>query len=65
MLVALLYLIGNARLFPDMDDPQVWYTDYYDLIVAAKALGMGDDTLPHWLEEPNDPSSEKHHQNLG
>lgn len=47
ILVALLYLIDNARLFPDMDDPQVWYTDYYDLIVAAKALGRGDDTLPH------------------
>lgn len=54
MLGALLYLIGNARLFPDMDDPQIWYTDYYDLIVAAKALGMGDDTLPHWPEEPNE-----------
>lgn len=52
ILGALVYLIGNARLFPDMDDPQVWYTDYYDLIVAAKALGIGDDTLPHWPEEP-------------
>lgn len=34
------------------------------MIVAAKALGMGDDTLPHWPEEPNDPSAEKYHQNL-
>ncbi|WNC30340.1 MULTISPECIES: hypothetical protein [unclassified Thermosynechococcus] len=30
------------------------HTDYYDLIVAAKVLGTGDDTLPHWPEKPNE-----------
>lgn len=48
-----LELGKNARLFPDMDTVDIWYTDYYDLIQCAEKLGLGDPRLPHWPEEPN------------
>ena len=48
-----LKLGGDARLFPDMDTVDIWYTDYYDLIQCADKLGLGDPRLPHWPEEPN------------
>lgn len=43
----------DARLFPDMDTVDIWYTDYYDLIKCAEKLGLGDPRLPHWPEESN------------
>ncbi|MEO1669284.1 MAG: hypothetical protein AAFR77_00645 [Cyanobacteria bacterium J06631_2] len=48
-----LKLGKDARLFPDMDTVDIWYTDYYDLIQCAEKLGLGDPRLPHWPEEPN------------
>ena len=48
-----LKLGGDARLFPDMDTVDIWYTDYYDLIQCAEKLGLGDPRLPHWSEESN------------
>lgn len=48
-----LELAKNARLFPDMDTVDIWYTDYYDLIQCAEKLGLGDPRLPHWPEESN------------
>ena len=48
-----LELGKNARLFPDMDKVDIWYTDYYDLIQCAEKLGLGDPRLPHWPEESN------------
>ncbi|MFM6113290.1 MAG: hypothetical protein ACKPEO_03230 [Sphaerospermopsis kisseleviana] len=50
---AIVYLGNNARIFPDMDYKDIWYTDYYDLIELAKDMGLGDRTLPHWPEESN------------
>ncbi|TAE61078.1 MAG: hypothetical protein EAZ76_00965 [Nostocales cyanobacterium] len=50
---AMIYLGNKARIFPDMDYENIWYTDYYDLIELAKDMGLGDDTLPHWPEESN------------
>ena len=46
-------LLRNARLFPDMDTVDIWYTDYYDLIHCSEQLGIGDPRLPHWPKEPN------------
>ena len=43
----------KARIFPDMDYENIWYTDYYDLIQLAKDMGFGDETLPHWPEDSN------------
>lgn len=53
LLNALSYLATNARIFPDMDDSNILYTDYFDLIELAKDMGLGDESLPHWPEEPN------------
>lgn len=53
LLKALQRLAIKCRIFPDMDHENIWYTDYYDLIELAKDMGFGDDTLPHWPEEPN------------
>jgi hypothetical protein len=53
LLKAISYLAVKARIFPDMDYKNIWYTDYYDLIELAKDMGFGDDTLPHWPEESN------------
>ena len=46
-------LASQANIFPDMDYQNVWYTDHYDLIELARNMGVGDETLPHWSEEPN------------
>ena len=46
-------LASRARIFPDMNYEDVWYTDHYDLIELARNMGVGDETLPHWKEEPN------------
>ncbi|MBE9046771.1 hypothetical protein IQ255_20555 [Pleurocapsales cyanobacterium LEGE 10410] len=46
-------LASKANIFPDMDHENVWYTDHYDLIELARNMGVGDETLPHWQEEPN------------
>lgn len=46
-------LASKANIFPDMDYENVWYTDRYDLIELARNMGIGDETLPHWQEEPN------------
>jgi hypothetical protein len=48
-----LKLGKEARLFPDMDTDDIWYTDYYDLIQCAEKLGLGDPRLPNWPEESN------------
>ena len=53
LLKALAQLATKARIFPDMDYENIWYTDYYDLIELAKDMGLGDPTLPHWPEESN------------
>lgn len=53
LMKAMVYLGNNARIFPDMDYEDIWYTDYYDLIELAKDMGLGDKTLPHWPEESN------------
>jgi hypothetical protein len=53
LMKAIVYLGNNARIFPDMDYEDIWYTDYYDLIELAKDMGLGDRTLPHWPEESN------------
>lgn len=53
LLKAVGYLATKARIFPDIDNSSIWYTDYYDLIELAKDMGLGDDTLPHWPEESN------------
>lgn len=53
LLKVMNFLGSKARIFPDMDYKNIWYTDYYDLIELAKNMGLGDDTLPHWPEEPN------------
>jgi hypothetical protein len=53
LLKAMKYLASKARIFPDMDNSNIWYTDYYDLIELAKDMGLGDDNLPHWPEESN------------
>jgi len=50
---AIDFLASQANIFPDMDYPNVWYTDHYDLIELAKDMGLGDETLPHWDEELN------------
>ncbi|MDJ0846641.1 hypothetical protein [Crocosphaera sp.] len=50
---AMSYLAIKARIFPDMDYQNIWYTDYYDIIELAKDMNLGDDTLPHWPEESN------------
>jgi hypothetical protein len=46
-------LASKASIFPDMDYPNVWYTDHYDLIELARNMGVGDETLPHWTQESN------------
>lgn len=46
-------LASKANIFPDMEYQNVWYTDHYDLIELARNMGIGDETLPHWREEPN------------
>lgn len=46
-------LASKVRIFPDIDFENIWYTDYYDLITLARDMGFGDETLPHWAEEPN------------
>ena len=53
LMKVIVYLGNNARIFPDMDYENIWYTDYYDLIELAKDMGLGDKTLPHWPEESN------------
>lgn len=53
LLKAIIHLATKAKIFPDMDYENIWYTDYYDLIKLAKDMGVGDDTLPHWPEEKN------------
>jgi len=50
---AVSYLGEKARIFPDMDDSNILYTDYFDLIELARDMGFGDESLPHWPEEPN------------
>ena len=49
-------LASKASIFPDMDYPNIWYTDHFDLIELARNMGFGDETLPHWSDEPNDYS---------
>lgn len=53
----LIFLIdiftSKAYIFPDMDYQNVWYCDHYDLIELARNIGIGDETLPHWQQEPN------------
>ena len=44
---------SKAYIFPDMDDRNAWYCDHYDLIELARNMGIGDETLPHWQQEPN------------
>ena len=44
---------SKAFVFPDMDCQNVWYCDHYDLIELARNMGIGDETLPHWQQEPN------------
>ena len=44
---------SKAYIFPDMDYQNVWYCDHYDLIELARNIGIGDETLPHWQQEPN------------
>ena len=44
---------SKAYIFPDMDYQNVWYCDHYDLIELARNMGIGDETLPHWQQEPN------------
>ncbi len=52
--ILVAYINTNPTLlFPDMDFEDVWYTDDYDIIEAAKAMGLGDETLSHWPEESN------------
>lgn len=46
-------LASKANIFPDMEYENVWYTDHYDLIELARNMGVGDETLPHWQDEPN------------
>lgn len=46
-------LASKANIFPDMEYDHVWYTDHYDLIELARNMGVGDETLPHWQDEPN------------
>lgn len=46
-------LASNANIFPDMNYGNVWYTDSYDLIELARNMGVGDETLSHWKQEPN------------
>ena len=46
-------LASKANIFPDMDHQGVWYCDHYDLIELARNMGVGDETLPHWQQEPN------------
>jgi len=53
LIKVITHLGDNARIFPDMDYDDIWYTDYYDLIELAKDMGLGDYTLPHWPEESN------------
>lgn len=47
-------LASKASIFPDMDYPDIWYTDHFDLIELARNMGFGDETLPHWQDESND-----------
>jgi hypothetical protein len=53
LMKAITRLATKGRIFPDMDYENIWYTDYYDLVELAKDMGFGDETLPHWPEEPN------------
>jgi hypothetical protein len=53
LMKAMTHLAVKGRIFPDMGHENIWYTDYYDLIILAKDMDYGDDTLPHWPEEPN------------
>lgn len=46
-------LASKANIFPDMIYEDIWYTDHFDLIELARNMGVGDETLPHWEEEPN------------
>ena len=46
-------LASKANIFPDMDYEDIWYVDHYDLIELARNMGVGDETLPHWENEPN------------
>ena len=46
-------LASKASIFPDMDYENVWYTDHYDVIELARNMGVGDEILPHWQDEPN------------
>ena len=46
-------LASKANIFPDMEYENVWYTDHYDLIELLRNMGVGDETLPHWQNEPN------------
>ena len=44
---------SKAYIFPDIDYQNVWYCDHYDLMELARNMGIGDETLPHWQQEPN------------
>ncbi|MGB5637047.1 MAG: hypothetical protein WBM44_06570 [Waterburya sp.] len=46
-------LASKASIFPDMDYENIWYTDHYDVIELARNMGVGDEILPHWKDEPN------------
>ncbi len=46
-------LASKANIFPDMEHPNVWYTDHYDVIELARDMGFGSESLPHWPEETN------------
>lgn len=46
-------LASKTHIFPDMEHQNVWYTDHYDVIELAREIGLGNESLPHWLEETN------------
>ena len=57
ILISLIDILASkANIFPDMDYPNIWYTDHFDLIELARNMGFGDETLPHWEDEPNNYS---------
>ena len=54
IIIALIDILASkVNIFPDMDYQGVWYCDHYDLIELARNMGVGDETLPHWKQEPN------------
>ena len=53
IIAAIDILASKASIFPDMDCEGIWYTDHYDVIELARNMGVGDETLPHWKNEPN------------